>query len=170
MAATSDDVALSVTVSNSVSVTLPTATYNFGSVAMGGVSINTSALPVNNASGGIREDYSLSLIDAGGGWGAVITTPGPDQYAIQAVFASLQPAHADFVANDYITEGAGNGASAGAGVFAVDAGAIGEKGYDVVDNTSTTHERTLWLRLQMPSAITTSDSQFATVWVSAAAG
>ena len=169
-AATSDDVALSVTVSNSVSVLLPTATYDFSSVALGGTSINTAVLAVNNNSGGIREDYSLSLIDAGGGWGAVITTPGTDQYAIQAVFASTQPAHTDFAANDYITEGAGNGAAAGAAVFAVDGWEAAGKGDNVVDLAGT-HERTLWLRLQMPSAITTSQSNpFATVWVSAAAG
>lgn len=170
-AAGSDEVALSVTVSNSVSVTLPTATYDFGSVAMGGQSINTAGLPVNNDSGGIQEDYSLSMVDAAGGWTAVTGggAPGEDQYAIEAVFASTQPAHADFASNDDL---AGDAAAAGAGasVFAVDGWETAGKGYDVKD-TAGTHERTLWFRLQMPSAITASQSNpFATVWVSAAAG
>ncbi|MBI4803269.1 MAG: hypothetical protein HY796_12180 [Elusimicrobia bacterium] len=168
-AANSDDVALSVTVSNSVSVTLPTATYDFASVALGGQSVNTSALGVDNDSGGIREDYSLSMVDSAGGWTAVTGVPSTDQYAIQAVFASTQPAHADFAANDDLDDGLA-AAAAGDTAFAVDGWVAADKGYDAKDRAGT-HERTLWLRLRMPSDITVSQSNpFATVWVSAAAG
>ena len=170
MAANTDDVALSVTVSNSVSVLLPTSTYDFEGVATGAQSVSTTPLPVNNNSGGIREDYSLSLIDVGGGWSAVATTPAANEYAIQAVFASTQPSHSDFVANDYIPEGSGSGVAASATVFAPDGGSAGAMGYDVDDLTGTV-ERTLWLRLQMPSSVSVSQSNpFATIWVSAAAG
>ena len=171
-AADSDDVALSVTLSNAVSVLLPTASYNFGSVALGGVSINTSFIVVNNDSGGIREDYSLSMVDAAGGWTATTGAgaPGTDQYAVEAVFAANQPAHADFHATNDDLAGGAAPVAASATVFAVDANANGEKGFDV-DDLSGTHERTLWFRLQMPSGVTTTQGNpFATVWVSAAAG
>jgi len=168
----SDDVALSVTLSNSVSVTLQTATYDFQSVATGGQSINTAGLPVNNDSGGIREDYSLSMVDAAGGWTAVTggSAPSTDQYGIEAVFASTQPAHLDFHATNDDLAGGQAAVAASDTVFAVDGWEAGGKGYDVADIAGT-HERTLWLRLQMPSAVTQSQSNpFATVWVSAAAG
>ena len=171
-ALTSDDVALSVTLSNAVSVLLPTATYDFGPVALSGVSINTSAIPVNNDSGGISETYSLSMVDAAAGWTAATRASGAagvDIYAVQAMFKSLQPGHVDFAANDNL--GGGEAVvPASAADFALDAGAVGEKGYSVTD-TAGTHERTLWLRLQMPTTVTTTQANpFATIWVSAAAG
>ena len=172
-AADSDDVALSVTVSNSVSVLLPTAAYNFGSVALEGVSINTSVIEVNNNSGGMREDYSLSMVDAGGDvWGAsdrATGVAGADTYVIQAMFKSAAPGHADFAADDNL--GAGEAiVGASANNFALNAEAATSKGFDVTD-TLLTHERTLWLRLQMPTSQTGSPADpFATIWVSAAAG
>ena len=170
--ATMDDVALSVTLSNAVSVFLPTATYDFGPVALSGVSINTSAIAVNNDSGGVRETYSLSMVDAAAGWTAASRASGAagvDIYAVQAMFTSVQPAHADFAADDNL--GGGEAVvPASATDFALNGGSAGEMGYQVTD-TAGTHERTLWLRLQMPTSVTTTQSNpFATIWVSAAAG
>jgi hypothetical protein len=168
-AAASDDVALSVTLSNAVSVYLPTATYDFGPVSLSGQSVSTTPIEVDNDSGGIREDYSLSMVDSVGGWTAVTTTPGTDEYAVQVVFVSTQPSHGDFGATDYLAGGAAP-VAASASVFAPDAAPAAQKGFDVTD-TSGTHERSLWLRLQMPSSVTTTQSNpFATIWVSAAAG
>ncbi len=168
-AASSDDVALHVTLSNAVSVLLPTPTYDFGLVALSGVSINTGFIEVNNNSDGIRQDYSLSLLDSASGWSPVGTAPGTDQYALQVVFVSTQPSHGDFGNEDYLATGA-SAVPATATDFAPNDAPAGQKGFDVTD-LSGTHERSLWIRLQMPTGITTAQGNpFATIWVSAAAG
>lgn len=174
-AASSDTVHLDVSVSNAFGVDIFQASYDFGAVATGGETINTTGILVNNNSGGIREDYRLSLTDNTGDlWVASAdVTAGVDEYVLQAVFQSLVPAHSSFTANDLLSDTI---TACSADTFSVDDNddAGGFRGFDVTDQSDTgvvRFERTLWLRLAMPTAITGQPaSRFASVTVSAIGG
>lgn len=174
--AQADDVNLTVDVSNAVSVDIIQTSYNFSTVALGAVTINTVGVQVNNTSGGIRQDYSLSLTDIAetpNNWTSAAdgAAAGTDIYNLRALFRATQPPDGDFTngfAEDQLQTASAAATSTryfGSGTFANDGGA------DVLD-TAGTSERTLWFRLSMPTVITSGEAShdFATVSVTAVSG
>ena len=163
-----DQLTLTVTISNAVSVNIISADYDFGDVALGATTISTLAniINVDNTSGGVREDYALSMVDNHATWGFGAAA-GNETYAVWAIFNSAQPVKADFVSNDNLT---GSNVLASVDNFGIDSSG---DGFDVVDIIGT-HEKTLWLRLDMPTASVVApgaaQSAFATITLTATAG
>jgi len=152
-AALTADISVTVTVT-SVSVTA-TGTYAFGGVLVSSSTVSGSAITVTN-NGNVAETFSLKLTNPGG-WTAVITAPGAEEYRLSAMFDGDGAGMVWVPANHSLTTS--SVASTGT-VFAGD-----ETGAAV----AAAGTRSLWLKFEAPSSTSTTTQQTITVTVTAAA-
>ena len=127
-AAVTDDVYVTVTV-DIVSVSVDTTTWAIGQITPSSINISSDITVTND--GNRQEDYSLNLAYTGGWTPSADDSAGADEFAMMAVFTTESMGtleDADFATTDVVVTGL-TGASAT--VFAIDADAIGVKGYDV---------------------------------------
>lgn len=160
-AASTADITVTVTCRN-LSVGVSPGSYAFGTVNEGSETVASTAITVTN-DGNVNEDFEAKLTVVAG-WTAVQSgTPSTDQYILGAMFKSTAPATTDYDdAEDMIST---SYVEASATVFALDAGAVGEKGYSV----AAAGTRNLWFYFFAPSATTVGTQQSITVTLRATA-
>lgn len=145
-AAISDTILVRVTPVGTRDVTINSpAEIDFGSVAIGGSTVAVTGIDVEN-SGNISQSYQLNL-DLLGGTGTAWTAgaaAGTDQFALFAVFnGATQPLPAAFGAEDNVLTGAANSTAT-----------VYSNGVETGVNVSpvaASDNRTLWLRMDMPT-------------------
>ena len=87
LAATSDSVAVKVTILSFLSVDITETELDLGDVETGSTTVSSSGVTVTNTGSGIDETYSLSLTDPSG-WTASQTAAGSETYVLNAAFDS----------------------------------------------------------------------------------
>lgn len=163
--ASTADITVKVTVRFlSVSI-VDSAEYSFGVLDVGDVAVATSQIVVKNESN-CAVSFQLKLTNPAG-WTAISVgtppgePPGVDQYMLSGIFRNSLPVEGDFVDNeDAMTI---NFVLATGEKFAKNDDAEGEKGYNVVKDTT----RNLWLRFYAPSGTNVKDQQLIPVTVKA---
>lgn len=152
----SDTVAVKVTVTPSISVSITEDTLALGSVAAGATKVSATAVTVTNNGSGVSEIYSLSLTNPGS-WTASQTAPGVETYVLNAAFSSAVGGITWDEANHALSTTAV--ASSGS-KFAGD-----QTGINVPYNAT----RKLWFQFKAPTATTVSTEQDIVVTVTAGA-
>ena len=176
-----DSVAITVNVSNAVSVNIENTAFELtGSHALNDdfVVAQGEAISIDNDSGsgaaGIVETYSLSAtIDAAGAeWDTIATggSPSENTVAVLAVFSgdgTAAPDSAEFnAADDYLTNSA---RAASTSVYYGPTSDAAQDGLSVAPEAN--RERNLWLRVRMPTSSTAAKTSFViTLYISASAG
>lgn len=154
-AAPTANINVTVTIQNlSVTATGPIA---FGVVTASSQTVSTVASTVTN-DGNVTETYSLSLTDPAG-WTAVSGAPGAEQYALLAMFNTVQPAVGGFTIADHAMTSLPVACSATE--FAGD-----QTGLSLAPTTVTS----LWFRFDAPTTTTVTTQQTIVVTITAAAG
>ena len=177
-----DSFTLTVTIGNALSVRVETDTdgditdYNFGSVNLGQASVNNTNIDIDNDSGGLQEDFQLSIEDDSVNGLILRETSGGlvvDEYRVQALFQDAQPTHVDFLTDDILTFAGQSATAQGGGIFATGTVPADEDGFAVNDDARLTggtgSELRLWLRLEVAATSTVGNGPhtFATVFISA---
>lgn len=154
-AASSDTVAVRVTVTPSISVSITEDTLSFGSVAAGSTTVSATGVTVTNNGSGVNETYSLSLTNPSG-WTAS-TTQGNETYVLNAGFSSVIGG---------ITWSAANHALSTTPVVSTATKFAGDQtGVSVPYNTA----RKLWFQFKAPNATNVGTEQSIVVTVTAQA-
>lgn len=148
-------ITVTVTIQNlSVSASGPIA---FGTVTAGSQTVSSGASTVTN-DGNSPETFWLSLTDPGG-WTAVQSAPGAEEYALLAKFNSGAPGAGTFTYVDHALSTVSTASSGSK--FAGD-----ETGLSVAAAAT----RSLWFRFNAPTSTVVTAQQTITVTVTAAAG
>ncbi|MBA3065495.1 hypothetical protein FP828_03285 [bacterium] len=145
-----------------IGISVSTNTYNFGEVNLSGSSVTASGITVTNT-GNVDEDYSMrvssiTLFDSSPSvWKSTDTTVGYNRFILYGLFHGARPESGYFVVQDTVT--AVNQTS-GDERYTYDGS---QKGATVPKQ----EERTLWLRLDMPTSVYTSKQEKITVTITA---
>ena len=153
LAAQTDSVAVKVTITPAISVSIAEDALALGSLAAGATKVSTTAVAVTNDGSGVNETYSLSLSNPAG-W-TVALTPGVETYVLSAAFSNN-------VAG--ITwDPAGHGLSTSAVAASATKFAGDQTGAGVPYNGV----RKLWFQFKAPTATTVNTEQSVTVTITA---
>lgn len=156
-AAQADTVAVKVTVTPSISVSITEDTLLLGSIAAGQTTLSATGVTVTNNGSGVNETYSLSLADPSG-WTASQTAAGVETYVLNAAFdadgAGISWSNANHALSTGVTP-------CTASKFAGD-----QTGVSVPYNTT----KTLWFQFKAPTATSVGTEQSIAVTVTAQAG
>lgn len=155
LAAQSDSVAVKVTISPAISVSIAEDTLALGSLAAGATRVSTTAVTVTNDGSGISETYSLSLTNPAG-WTAALA-PGAETYVLNAAFSNNVAGITWDPANHALSTSA---VAASSSKFAGDQTGAGVP-YNGV--------RKLWFQFKAPTATTVSAEQSIAVTITAQA-
>lgn len=156
-AAPTDSLAVKVTVTPSISVSITEGTLMLGSVAAGGTKVSATAVTVTNDGSGVNETYSLSLANPAGTWTASQDAPGVEVYVLNAAFSDNVSGITWNVTNHALSTSA---VVCSATKFAGD-----QTGISVPYNAT----RKLWFQFKAPTATTVSAEQDIVVTVTAQA-
>lgn len=157
------DIAVKVTVTAELSVTVDTNEYSFGDQSVGATTISATAITVTNDSTSAEESYKLNGTNSSN-W-TLASAPDLNQFELRAAFNDAAPVEADFEAdNDDLATG--TGVYCTEDKFAVNASDVGEKGIDV----PISGVRYLWFLLKTPTSISVGSTieQTSTVTITAA--
>ena len=168
-AATSQDIAVKVTVTAVLSVAVDRNEYNFGAQSTSATTVSTQAITVTNDSTSAQESYQLNGTNTSASNWTLAAAPSLNTFELRAVFdgtgATDQPAQGDFEADneDLAT---GSGVYCTATKFAVDAAPVAQKGI----NVATSGVRYLWFLMKTPTSISVGSGtqQTSTVTITAA--
>jgi len=156
MAANPDTITLSVTPGNvayGVSITSPMAEgYVFGTVNLGATTLSTAAIAVQN-SGTISEYFSLKVSNSSpDSWTPLSAdgTPDHNEFELLGRFNSTQPTSATFSATDDIVDGSFEDPAAA-------------KFGQASTKTAPSNSQNLWLKLIMPTTVSSSSQQTLTL-------
>ena len=156
-AASSASVAVKVTITPAISVTITESSLVLGSVSAGGTVVSPSGVTVTNNGSGIKETYSLSLVNPSG-WTASQSAAGSETYVLNAAFSN---------AVSGITWAEANHALSTTPVVSSTTKFAGDQtGVSVPYNTT----RKLWFEFNAPTATAATAEQSITVIVTAQAG
>ena len=156
-AATSDTVAVKVTIASTLSVNITETEYQFGTVNAGSTTASSTGVTVTNNGSGINETYSLSLTNPSG-WTASQTAAGANTYVLNAALSNLVTG---------ITWSAANHALSTTPVVCSATKFAGDQtGVSVPYNAT----RKLWFQFLAPTTSTVATEQAITVTVTAQAG
>ena len=145
---------VTVTIQNlSVSATGPIA---FGTVIASSTTVSSDSSHVIN-DGNVTETYDVLLTNPGG-WTAVASAPGAEEYRLSAQFNGSEPTGVSFGANHDLTT---SDQTSSATIFAGD-----QTGLSVAASGA----RYLWFKFEAPSSTTVTTPQTIVVTVTAAAG
>lgn len=145
-AATYGSVALSVSVSGDLSVSITPVTYNFGALAPNTKTVST-AITVTNNSVGYVETYCLKA--SGGGAWTIGAAQGANVYTLAAAFhGATAPLATAFGAEDLLADSAGNGPACTTTIFSIDGTVTGV-------NVGPGIAKSLYFCLGMPTTSTT---------------
>lgn len=157
-ASTSTVIKVTCVVPLSVSIDIPE--YDFGNMGPSATAISVTPAVVKNDSLGRIEDYRINSSTWTGAWNIDSDgSPGAESFSLQALFASVQPAAADFGNDDYLDDDDVNSQN-------MKAPAFGTVGYDG-DNVNSGATRNLWFRMHTPSSTAVQSQQTITVTVTA---
>lgn len=160
-AAQTADITVTVTC-RKLSVGVSPGLYGFGPVNEGSETVASTAITVTN-DGNVNEDFEAKLTVVAG-WTAIQSgTPSVDEYILGAMFKSTAPATTDYDDSEDMLST--SFVEASALIFALDAGAAGEKGY----NVAATGTRNLWFYFFAPSSTSVGTEQSITVTLRATA-
>ncbi len=155
-AASSDTVAIKVTVTPALSVSITENTLALGSVVAGSATVSAAALTVTNDGSGVNETYSLSVANPSG-WTASQTAAGSETYVLNAAFSNLVTG---------ITWGEANDALSTAPVVSTTTRFAGDQTGAAVPRSAV---RKLWFQFKAPTATTVSAEQSIVLTVTAQA-
>jgi hypothetical protein len=142
------DIHVSINVAKNLSASATTYTYGALNVNVSSVS---SAIIINNNSGGLTETYRLlganATSDTGGTNWTLASSTSSDNYELETEFSNAQPANtnAAWGASNFLTTSAQSCSSTQFGN-----GTAGESGASVAPNS----QRNLWFRLHTPDTVT----------------
>jgi len=154
-AASSDTIAVKVTIIASLSVDITESELSLGSVNVGTTTASPTAITVTNNGSGVAETYSLSLTNPSG-WTASQTAAGSEAYVLNAAFNS----------DDSVTwDNAAHALSVAPVVSTADKFAGDQTGAAVPHGAV----RNLWFQFLSPTATGVTDEQSITVTVTAQA-
>ena len=152
-AANSATINVTVSIAQEASISVTGGSVDFGAMKIGGSSVSTLAVIVQNNGLGGNQTYSLSLINPSD-WTAVTTVPGVDQYRLSSAFD----------ATGTVTWNPTNHAlSASSQASTATKFAGSETGIAVPFNAA----RHLYLKLETPSATSSSGSKTMQILVTA---
>lgn len=154
-AATSDTVAIKVTIISSLSVDISETELDLGSLNVGGTTASVSGVTVTNSGSGVAETYSLSLSNPTG-WTASQTAAGSEIYVLNAAFDGDGTLSWD-VANHALST---TPVVSSVTIFAGDQTGVG---------VSYNGTRKLWFQFRAPTATNVTTEQIITVTVTAQA-
>ncbi len=155
-AAPSDTVAIKVTITPSISVSITEDTLTLGSVVAGSATVSATGVTVTNNGSGVNETYSLSLTNPSG-WTASQTAAGSETYVLNAAFSNLVTG---------ITWGEANDALSTTPVVSTAAKFAGDQtGVGVARNAA----RKLWFQFKAPTTTSVSTEQSIVLTVTAQA-
>jgi hypothetical protein len=146
------------TVTYSVAISSPYASgYDFSNVALSATTVSTKQI-VLNASGATGSEYfGLAISNTSGGWTPTASAPGADNFRMAAYFQLGQPSSTTFT---------GSGTNYLGTTFSPPA-------YNLYNQTTRTTpgsaSTNLWLRLEMPTQITTGGTGQQTMTMTATA-
>ncbi len=155
-AASSDTVAVQVTVTPSISVSITEGTLSLGSIAAGQTTLSATGVTVTNDGSGVNETYSLSLADPSG-WTASQTAAGVETYVLNAAF--------DVDGTGISWSNANHALSTGVTPCTASKFAGDQTGLGVLYNTT----RKLWFQFMAPTATTVNIEQSIVITVTAQA-
>ena len=155
-AASSDSVAIKVTITPSISVNITEGALALGSVVAGSTTVSATAITVTNDGSGVNETYSLSLTNPSG-WTASQTAAGSETYVLNAAFSNLATGITWSEANDALST---TPVVSTATKFAGD-----QTGVNVAYNAV----RKLWFQFKAPTATSVSAEQSIVLTVTAQA-
>ena len=163
------DIAVKVTVTAELSVSVNRNEYNFGAQSVGATTVSTQAITVTNDSTSAQESYQLNGTNTSPSNWTLASAPALNTLELRAVFEgtsdSDQPSESDFHAsNDDLATG--SGVYCTTAQFAVDGSPVAEKGIDV----NTSDPRYLWFLLKTPTSVSvgSGSEQTSTVTITAA--
>ncbi len=165
-AALSEDIYCTVLIQD-LSVSLSSSSYPFGALSAGGTSApGAQAITVTN-DGNVTETYDISLAytltGSGTPWTSVTAAPGADEFRMSAIFSTTANAAGSYDgAVDALTT---SDQTSTATKFAIDAEAVGLKGYSV----ATTATRDLNFCFEAPTSTDVTAQQYITVTITATA-
>ena len=143
----------------SVSVDIPE--YDFVSMGTDESQISSSSATITNDSTGRTEDYTIDCSTYTADWDIVVSTsPGTDEFGLQALFNATPPSSGDFAVNDCLDDNASS-QNMDDPAFTVDS-----SGYDG-DNITKDTQRVLWFRMHTPSNTSSQSQQEVTVTITA---
>ena len=154
-AANPDTLVVSVSPNVTYGVTVSSVTggvgYQFGNVNLGATTQSTAAIVLTN-SGNVSEYFSLAMNNTSGNWTLTTSAPGTDTFRVSALLQATQPLVASFT--DFLSNPPVPGAAATL---------YGQAS----TKTAPTAAKNLWLRLEMPTALSvgTSGAQTTTLYV-----
>jgi len=156
-AASSGTVKLTVTVVPTLSVSVPSAGFDFGTLDAAAASVAAESIAVINDSTDAIEKYAIRATNARGSTPWVLSTStGTDQYTLHAQFNSTRPA--DFGNGDDNFNLTTADQTCDGTLFAGD-----QDGYDTPPGA----EELLWFRIGVPSSVGSSDTKSIYVTITA---
>jgi hypothetical protein len=163
------DIAVKVTVTAVLSVSVDRNEYNFGSHSTSVTTVSTQAITVTNDSTSAQESYQLNGTNSSPTNWTLASAPAMNTFELRAVFEgtsdSDQPLEADFHAgNDDLATG--SGVYCTITQFAVDGSPVAQQGI----NVDTSAVRYLWFLMKTPTFISVGSAteQTSTVTITAA--
>ena len=152
-AANSATINVTVSIAEEASISVTGGPVDFGAMKIGGSGVSASAVVIKNNGSGGNETYSLSLINPSG-WTATTTAPGLDQYRLSCAFdatgtVTWNPANHALIASSQASTATKFAGS--------------ETGTAVPYNA----DRHLYLKLETPSATSSSGSKTIQIVVTA---
>ena len=150
-------VSVTPTVTFSVAISSPYASgYDFSNVALSATTVSTKQIVLNATGATGAEYFGLSITNTSGGWTPTASAPGADNFRMAAYFSAGQPAPATFsAASNYL------------------ATTFSPPAYNLYNQTARTAPgaaaTNLWLRLEMPTQITTGGTGAQTMTMTATA-
>ncbi|MEA2081487.1 MAG: hypothetical protein U9O97_01925, partial [Elusimicrobiota bacterium] len=142
-----------------IGISVSTDTYNFGEVDLSASSTSVSCITVTNT-GNVNEDYSMRVSsitlfdDSPSVWKATDTTVGYNRFILYGIFHATTPATDYFVKQDTVTA---TNQTSDAERYTYGDGSSGDEQTGV--SVAKDDERTLWLKLDMPTSVLTSKQE-----------
>ncbi len=159
------DIAVKVTVTAVLSVSVDRNEYNFGSHSTSVTTVSTQAITVTNDSTSAQESYQLNGTNSSPTNWTLASAPAMNTFELRAVFNTAQPAEGDFDA-DVDDLATGSGVYCTTAQFAVDGSPVAQQGI----NVDTSAVRYLWFLMKTPTFISVGSAteQTSTVTITAA--
>lgn len=141
-----------------LSISVSTATYNFGEIPVSSSAVSITSVIVTN-NGNVNQTYSLRCSTSNPGHlSPIVTSPGWDEFRLSTIFNSTATS-GDFAQNDALTL---ESQTSSGSVFAKD-----EEGDQTGVNVPVDEDRNLWLKFESPWKTAETAEQEITITISA---
>lgn len=167
-AETSDSITLKVKCVTTLSVSISTGIYNFGSVAFHTPTISTETITVSNDSGSLIEDYTINCDTHTEVWNLQMIDPVADDedvFSLKAMFKSGQATEGDFGDKAWLNTNAEDQQNMTLALFGSETDYSGDS---VTPDAN--GNRKIWFRLYTPGYSSSTEEQSLSVTITANPG